>query len=67
MKVIKPGTKINSLIGNIQRMISEVNITFKNKVIYKVEYFWDEYFKHIWLQEEELIIDSRETKTIGFK
>lgn len=67
MKVIKPGTKVNSLLGNIQGMITEVSITFKNKVIYKIDYFWDGEFKHIWLQEEELIIDNRETKTIGFK
>jgi len=67
MKVVKCGSKVKSVLINIEGIITAVSIRFE-AVAYEVSYFNNGDYKQIWMNETEFELSSTAKKeTIGFK
>lgn len=67
MTVVKCGSKVKSVLTNIEGIVTAVSIRF-NAVAYEVSYFNNGEYKQVWLNESEFELSSTHKKeTIGFK
>ena len=64
MKVYKHGTRIKSLIGDIEGVITEVSLQ-PSSVVYKMSYFSGGSYMNVWLYEFEFEICAKKS-TAGF-
>lgn len=67
MTIIKCGSKVKSVLTNIEGIVTAVSIRFTS-VAYEVSYFNNGEYKQVWLNESEFELSSNAKKeTIGFK
>jgi len=67
MNIVKCGSKVKSVLTNIEGIITAASIRF-NSVAYEVSYFNNGEYKQVWLNESEFELSINTKKeTIGFK
>lgn len=67
MKVVKCGSRVKSVLTNIEGIVTAASIRF-NSVSYEVSYFNNGEYKQVWFNECEFELSSTAKKeTIGFK
>ena len=66
MTVLECGTSVKTKIGGKVGMITCAAIRF-DAIMYEVTYYEDKEFQAVWMREQELVIDDRKERKIGFK
>lgn len=66
MKVVKCGTKVKTVLSNIEGIVTCASIRFTS-VNYEVSYFNNGEYKQVWLNENEFTIINGTKQIIGFK
>lgn len=66
MKVYKCGSKAITVVGEIEGIITGINIRFE-RIQYELSYFQKGEHKSTWLEECEITCKVKERNIIGFK
>lgn len=66
MTIVKGGTKVTTVLSNIQGIVTGTSIRFE-AISYEVSYFNNGEYKQVWLNESEFTITEGKKQTIGFK
>lgn len=66
ISVYKFGTKVTTVIGSIDGIITSVTIR-PNRTIYEISYFYDGSYRNVSLDEFEFNVDQKDKVKIGFK
>lgn len=66
MTVVRCGSKVKSVLTNIEGIVTAVSIRF-TAVAYEVSYFNNGEYKQVWLNESEFETSTHKKETIGFK
>ena len=64
MKILKAGTKVKTIIGNLEAIITAVSITM-DTVEYRIRWFYNGEEKIAWIYRYEIEV-SRPKQTAGF-